>query len=75
MSEDIVVCGLSVRYWVDLFEGCHTKDGFGAAIQFSWPDDCCYLDQYSITVYMFNIIEEQLGKINSERAKKRARKK
>lgn len=73
--EDRKVCGLYVKYWVDLFDGCHTSGAFGESIRLEWPDGGCYLEQYNITIIMFNKIQEQRTKLNTERAKRDARKK
>ena len=64
-SKPVDVGGLDASTWVDLFNGCHTKGGFGAT-QFAWPDGGCYLDQENLTVQMFRLIQEQLNKANAE---------
>ena len=58
------VAGIDVSFWVDLFNGCHTKGGFGA-MQIAWPDGRSYLEQDNITVQMFRMIQEQIDKANT----------
>lgn len=61
----VSVAGFDVSFWVDLFNGCHTKGSFGA-MQFAWPDGCSYLEQENLTVELFLMIQEQIDKVNAD---------
>jgi len=54
------VGGMEVSQWIDLFEGCHRKNGKDS-VQWSWPDGECYLKQDNLTIVMFELIRAQLG--------------
>jgi len=57
----VVIAGLSLAVWVDLFNGCHTTNGVGLN-QFEWPDGGNYLNQDNVLVFMFKLIEQQYDK-------------
>lgn len=60
----VAVGGLDVHVWVDLFNGCHTRNADGYS-QFAWPDGGSYLQQENLTVLIFRIIKEQYNKVLS----------
>lgn len=68
--KTIVVAGLKLEAWVNMFNGCHSKDSFGSHIQFAWPDGGSYLSQHNVTIVLFDLIRSQYDKINSEKIKK-----
>lgn len=60
----VEIAGLDISIWVDLFNGCHINSGNGI-IRVGWPDGGNYLDQYNITVVMFDIILKEIHRINN----------
>lgn len=65
--------GLPGEFWVLLFNGCHSVQQQGVSRQ-AWPDGRCLLEQPQFIVEAFQIIENEVIKIMSEKRKSHARK-
>ena len=68
------VDGLPGELWMTLFNGCHSVQQDGITRQ-AWPDGGCLLEQEQFTVETFQLIENEVIKIMTEKRKSaRARK-
>jgi len=64
-----MVSGLHVSAWVSLYKSCHSFV-MGDAIMRGWPDGGTVLEQPAVTVTMFDVIAEEIGKEQEQEAKR-----
>ena len=58
--EPVAVGGLPVGVWLDLHDGCTEVDGLGGLRLRAWPDGRSLLEQPSVTVEMFKLIDAEV---------------